>query len=141
MSEQEVVQFARLQETKESICQYMRNIGNTGEALGGERCNIFEDIIMTGSSCGISVSTIKDLAVARQINLSGQARHLVIKLAMRATSAIDGLTQLTIESIKTRPVDKVVSKGPLFKDPTIEASQGSEHYGCGFNLASSTKPK
>jgi hypothetical protein len=76
LSEQEVTQFAQLQETKESIRQYMRVVADAGEALGDERCNIFEDITMTDSSYGISVSTVKDLVVARRINLSGQARYL-----------------------------------------------------------------
>ncbi|KAH7179967.1 uncharacterized protein B0J16DRAFT_357681 [Fusarium flagelliforme] len=102
LSKQKATQFAQLQETKESIRQCMRVVADAGKALGNKRCNIFEDITITNRSYGISVSTVKDLVVARRISLSGQARYLGSQISDESYQrTIDGLTQLDIESVKT----------------------------------------
>ena len=132
-----VTQFAQLQVTKESIRQYMRVVADAGEALGDERCNIFQDITMTDSSYGISVSTVKDLVVARRINLSGQARYLGGQISDESYQrTIDGLTQLDIKSVKTS--GQGGGQGPSAQGSHNRgvASQGFERYGRGFNLPS-----
>lgn len=137
LSEQEVTQFAQLQETKESIRQCMRVVADASEAFGDERCNIFEDITMIDSSYGISVSTVKDLVVARRINLSGQARYFGGQISDESYQrTIDGLTQLGIESVKMS--GQGVGQGPSAQGPRNGdvAPHGFERYGRGFNLPS-----
>ncbi|RYC79246.1 hypothetical protein BFJ63_vAg17873, partial [Fusarium oxysporum f. sp. narcissi] len=139
LSEQEVTQFTQLQETKDSIRQCMRVVADAGEALSDERCNIFEDITMTDSSYGISVSTVKDLVVARRINLSGQARYLGGQISDESYQrTIDGLTQLDIESAKASGQGGGQGGG---QGPSAQGSHnggvaphGFERYGRGFNL-------
>lgn len=102
LSEHEATQLAQLQETKESLRQCMSVVADADETLTNERCNIFEDITMADSSYGISVSTVKDLVVARRLNLSGQARYVGGQISDESYQrTIDGLTQLDLESVKS----------------------------------------
>lgn len=135
LSEHEATQLAQLQETKESLRQCMSVVADAGETLSNERYNIFEDITMADSSYGISVSTVKDLVVARRLNLSGQARYLGGQISDESyQKTIDGLTQLDLESVKsngqgagqTSSADRPNSGGAV--------SHGFERYGRGFNL-------
>ncbi|KAG4275401.1 hypothetical protein FPRO04_14387 [Fusarium proliferatum] len=127
LSEQEATQLAQLQETKESLRQCMRVVADAGEALSNERCNVFEDITMADSSYGISVSTVKDLVVARRLNLSGQARYLGGQISDESYQrTIDGLTQLDLESAKSG--GQGIGQTP--------SAHGFERYGRGFNLPS-----
>ncbi|KAH7113667.1 hypothetical protein B0J13DRAFT_425705, partial [Dactylonectria estremocensis] len=77
-----------------------------GETLTDERCNIFEDITMADNSYGISVSIVKDLVVARRLNLSGQARYVGGQISDESYQrTIDGLTQLDLESARSAGQD------------------------------------
>ena len=76
LSEDDIIQLAQLQETRESIRQCMNVVTDAGEDLAKERVNVFEDITMTDNSYGITVSTVKDLVLARRVNLQGQARYV-----------------------------------------------------------------
>lgn len=135
LSEHEATQLAQLQETKESLRQCMSVVADAGETLTNERYNIFEDITMADSSYGISVSTVKDLVVARRLNLSGQARYLGGQISDESYQrTIDGLTQLDLESVKSngQGVGQTSSaNGP--KSGGV-VSHGFERYGRGFNL-------
>ncbi|EEU33417.1 uncharacterized protein NECHADRAFT_98466 [Fusarium vanettenii 77-13-4] len=113
LSEHEATQLAQLQETKESLRQCMSVVADAGETLTNERCNIFEDITMADSSYGISVSTVKDLVVARRLNLSGQARYLGGQISDESyQKTIDGLTHLDLESAKSYgKSDRKTSRG------------------------------
>lgn len=137
LSEQEVTQFAQLRETKESIRQCMNVVADAGEALSDERCNIFEDITMTDSSYGISVSTVKDLVIARRINLSGQARYLGGQISDESYQrTIDGLTQLDIENAKASGQGVGQGLSAEGSGNGGVAPHGFERYGRGFNLPS-----
>lgn len=76
LSEHEAIQLAHLQEIKESLHQCINVVADAGETLNRDCYNTFKDITMADNSYGISVSTAKDLIVARRLNLSGQARYL-----------------------------------------------------------------
>jgi hypothetical protein len=76
LSEDDINQLAQLQETKESIRQCMNVVADAGEDLVMDRANVFEDITMTDNAYGITVSTVKDLVIARRVNVQGQARYV-----------------------------------------------------------------
>ncbi|KAG5798302.1 hypothetical protein H9Q69_002699 [Fusarium xylarioides] len=125
LSERDVAQLAQLKETKEYLRQCMGIVADADEAWD-ERRNVLEDVAMADNNYGISVSTVKDLVVARRINLSGQARYLGGQISDESYQrTIDGLTQLDIESVKTRPVDKAVGKGLLLKGLSTRGLNGS----------------
>ncbi|TVY79776.1 hypothetical protein Focb16_v008181 [Fusarium oxysporum f. sp. cubense] len=135
LSEQQATQLAQLQEAKESLRQCISVVADAGEALSTERCNIFEDITMADSSYGISVSTVKDLVIARRLNLSGQARYLGGQISDESYQrTIDGLTQLDLESFKSsgQGIAKTPSANGLRNGGVV--SHGFERYGRGFKL-------
>ncbi|KAH7133885.1 hypothetical protein EDB81DRAFT_111845 [Dactylonectria macrodidyma] len=135
LSEYEATQLVQLQETKESLRQCMSVVADAGETLNNERCNLFEDITMTDKSYGISVSTVKDLVVARRLNLSGQARYVGGQISDESYQrTIDGLTQLDLESAKSD--GRGVGQTPPADGPDNggEVSHGFEHYGRGHHL-------
>ncbi|RMJ04959.1 hypothetical protein CDV36_014360 [Fusarium kuroshium] len=135
LSEHGATQLAQLQETKESLRQCMSVVADAGETLTSERCNLFENITMADSSYGISVSTVKDLVVARRLNLSGQARYLGGQISDESyQKTIDGLTQLDLESAKS--YGKSGRKTSFSHGPNDKGvvSDGFEHYGRGHRL-------
>jgi hypothetical protein len=135
LSEHEATQLAQLQETKESLRQCMSVVADAGETLTNERCNIFEDITMADSSYGISVSTVKDLVVARRLNLSGQARYLGGQISDESyQKTIDGLTQLDLESAKSYGKSDRKTSFPHGPNNRGVVSDGFEHYGRGHRL-------
>ncbi|KAF4952289.1 hypothetical protein FSARC_12677 [Fusarium sarcochroum] len=137
LSEHEATQLAQLQETKESLRQCMNVVADAGETLNNERYNVFEDITMADNSYGISVSTAKDLVVARRLNLSGQARYLGGQISDESyQSTIERLTQLDLESVKS--IGRGVRQTPSADDTTTGTLEplGFERYGRGFNLPS-----
>ncbi|KAH6891524.1 hypothetical protein B0T10DRAFT_313737 [Thelonectria olida] len=102
----EVEQLTQLQETKESIRQCMNVVSDAGVSLSEERCNIFEDITMSDKSYGIQVSTVKDLVVARRVNLKDQARYVGGQVSDESYQrTIDNLTQLDQESARSSGQD------------------------------------
>lgn len=110
LSDGDAIQLAQLQETKESLRQCMNVVADAGDTLSdtvaNERCNVFEDITVTGNSYNVSVSTVKDLVVARRINLSGQARSLGGQMSDESyQKTIDGLTNLDLESARANRQD------------------------------------
>ncbi|KAH7120320.1 hypothetical protein B0J13DRAFT_532213 [Dactylonectria estremocensis] len=141
LSEHEATQLAQLEETRESIRQCMSVVADAGEALTDERCNLFEDITMADNSYGISVSTVKDLVVARRLNLSGQARYVGGQISDESyQKTIDGLTQLDLESARSAGQD--VRKPSVATDPSTRstASVGFlDRYGRGLKLSPSEK--
>lgn len=135
LSEHEATQLAQLQETKESLRQCMSVVADAGETLTNERCNIFEDITMADSSYGISVSTVKDLVVARRLNLSGQARYLGGQISDESyQKTIDGLTHLDLESAKSYGKSDRKTSFPHGPNNRGVVSDGFEHYGRGHRL-------
>lgn len=138
LSEHEVTQLAQLQETKESLHQCMSVVADAGETLTNERCNIFEDITMTDSSYGISVSTVKDLVVARRLNLSGQTRFVGGQISDESYQrTIDDLTHLDLESVKS--AEQGVGQTPPAHGPNHgdgESRGFNDRHGRGFQLSS-----
>lgn len=135
LSEHEATQLAQLQETKESLRQCMSVVADAGETLTNERYNIFEDITMADSSYGISVSTVKDLVVARRLNLSGQARYLGGQISDESYQrTIDGLTRLDLESVKSNGQGVGQTSSADRPNNGGVVSHGFERYGRGFNL-------
>ncbi|KAM0550253.1 hypothetical protein ACHAPJ_009103 [Fusarium lateritium] len=135
LSEQEAIQLAQLQETKESLRQCINVVADAGETLNSERYNIFEDITMADNSYGISVSTAKDLIVARRLNLSGQARYLGGQISDESyQNTIERLTQLDLETVKSNGQD--IAQAPSGSGRATEGvtPQVFERYGRGFNL-------
>lgn len=136
LSVDEATQLAQLQETKESIRQCMNVVANAGESLTLERTNIFEDITMSDNSYGISVSTVKDLVVARRVNLKGQARYVGGQISDESyQKTIEALTQLDQDTV--RYVGKDVDKTPTASEGEARVTAAKEfvdRFGRGFKL-------
>ncbi|EKJ68745.1 hypothetical protein FPSE_11076 [Fusarium pseudograminearum CS3096] len=110
LSEDDIIQLAQLQETKESIRQCMNVVADAGEDLAKERVNVFEDISMSDNSYGITVSTVKDLVLARRVNLQGQARYVGGQIDQASYNAtINALTDLDRGSVQYGGRDTRVS--------------------------------
>lgn len=131
LSEDEAKQIAQLQEIRESIHQCMNVVSDAGQTLTDHRYNIFEDITMTDKSYGICVSTVKDLVIARRVNLKDEARYVGGQLSDEGyQNTIDKLTQLdqAIAQSSGRDIGQ--------KPDTSELKAGSmvDRYGRGFKL-------
>ncbi|KAI1840259.1 hypothetical protein JX266_013540 [Neoarthrinium moseri] len=142
LSDNEAVQLAQLQETRESLGQCMSVVADASESLSDERYNLFEDVTMAGKSYGITVSTMKDLVIARRLNLSDEARYVGGQLSDESYQrTIDGLTQLDLESAKL--VGNAVRQAPQTDEPEgrVTSSGGFDRYGRGFNLSANKQQK
>ncbi|EGY23412.1 uncharacterized protein VDAG_04850 [Verticillium dahliae VdLs.17] len=142
LSREELRQLAGLQETKESPQQCINVVSEAGQTLTDERCNIFEDITMADNSYGISVSTVKELVVARRINLKDEARYVGGQISDESyQKTIDALTQLDL--VRTRSVGQGIGQGTPPSELEAE-STGSvgflDRYGRGFKLSPSETP-
>ncbi|KAF5551570.1 hypothetical protein FMEXI_3262 [Fusarium mexicanum] len=139
LTEDDIIQLAQLQETKESIRQCMNVVADAGEDLIKERANVFEDITMIDSSYGITVSTVKDLVVARRVNLQGQARYVGGQIDEAGYNAtISALTDLDRGSAQygSRGITQVSPEDETTR--TVLTSQAFlDRHGRGFKLAPS----
>ncbi|SPJ89680.1 uncharacterized protein FTOL_13041 [Fusarium torulosum] len=137
LSEDDINQLAQLQETKESIRQCMNVVADAGEDLVMDRANVFEDIMMTDNAYGITVSTVKDLVIARRVNLQGQARYVGGQIDEASYNAtINALTDLDRGSAqyRGRDVPPVSSENEAAKK-TVTSQAFLQRHGPGFKLA------
>ncbi|KAM0232273.1 hypothetical protein ACHAP5_010793 [Fusarium lateritium] len=138
LSEDDVTELVQLQATKESIRQCMNVVADAGEDLVEERTNVFEDITMTDNSYGITVSTIKDLVVARRVNLQGQARYVGGQISDASYNAtITALTDLDRRSVHYggRDDPQISSENEAVEENQISQAFFDRH-GRGFKLPS-----
>ncbi|KAM0435653.1 hypothetical protein ACHAQK_008224 [Fusarium lateritium] len=138
LSEDDVTELAQLQATKDSIRQCMNVVADAGEDLVEERTNVFEDITMTDNSYGITVSTIKDLVVARRVNLQGQARYVGGQISDASYNAtITALTNLDRRSVHYggRDDPQISSENEAIDENQISQAFFDRH-GRGFKLPS-----
>ena len=98
---------------------------------------------MTDNSYGISVSTVKDLVVARRVNLRGQARYVGGQISDESYQrTIHALTQLDQESARSAGQD-VGQPSSTSELNTLNTSGFLDRYGHGFKLSppeTCTKP-
>ncbi|KAG5658697.1 hypothetical protein KAF25_010878 [Fusarium avenaceum] len=137
LSEDDINQLAQLQETKESIRQCMNVVADAGDDLVMDRANVFEDITMTDNAYGITVSTVKDLVVARRVNVQGQARYVGGQIDEASYNAtINALTDLDRGSAQYGGRDVHLAS---FEDEstmkTVTSQAFLQRHGPGFKLA------
>ncbi|KAK1521603.1 hypothetical protein CABS01_16507 [Colletotrichum abscissum] len=96
-----ISQLDRLQKMKESLSQCIQIVSEAGDQAN-ERSNVFEDLTLAENSYAISVSTVKDLVVARRLNLSGRSRHLGGQVTDETVQkSMEALTQLDLEHLRS----------------------------------------
>lgn len=136
-------QFAKLQETRASIRQCIDIVSDASNNLAGERRNVFENVAMADNSYEFSVSTIRDLVTARQLDLKGRSRHIGGQIRSRDyQKSIDALTRLDIEHIRaTQPLDEDRSQpkqeGSQSEVPAVAMEYFHDRYGRGIRLTPS----
>ncbi|KAL0938210.1 uncharacterized protein CTRU02_207941 [Colletotrichum truncatum] len=100
LSESVAVQLDLLQQTKETISQCIKVVGEAGE-VANERSNVFEDITLADNSYAFSVSTVNDLITARGLNLKGRSRHFGGQMTDETVQkSMEALTQLDAEHLR-----------------------------------------
>lgn len=101
LSEYDVARLTQLGDTEESLGECINIFANAGENLTNEWHDVCEDTLMADSTYGLSVSTAKDLVVARGLNLSGRARYLGGQINDESyQKTTDDVTQSDLESVK-----------------------------------------
>jgi hypothetical protein len=76
LSEDGATQLATMEEIRDSVEQCMKVVAEGADTLAYERYNVFEDITIAKESYGITAASLKDLVLARRLNVTDRSRYI-----------------------------------------------------------------